>query len=213
MKKIILYIMAATLLLSVSCGNQNQETANPMENPVIETIMARRSIRAYKPEAVEREIMNQIVKCGINAPNAMNAQPWEVRIVDNPEFIEGCTKLFVERMKQDPRRAKMVEDPSFRNMFRNAPTVVFIAINDGRFSSIDCGLMAQNMMLAAKSLGIGSIALGSPVDFFQSEVAAEYYKKLDIPDTHTLALVLGFGYPNESPDAKPRDESKVRWIE
>ena len=213
MKKIFLYIMAATLLFSGGCGNHNQETENSMENPVIETIMARRSIRAYKPEAVEREIMNQIVKCGINAPNAMNAQPWEVRIVDNPEFIEGCTKLFVERMKQDPRRAKMVEDPSFRNMFRNAPTVVFIAINDGRFSSIDCGLMAQNMMLAAKSLGIGSVALGSPVDFFQSEVAAEYYNKLDIPDTHTLALVLGFGYPDESPDAKPRDESKVRWIE
>ena len=213
MKKIFLFIATAALLISGGCNNTDKQTQNPMENPVIETIMARRSIRAYQPRAVEREVMNQIVKCGINAPNAMNAHPWEVRIVDNPEFIDGCTKLFVERMKQDPRGAKMVEDPSFKNMFRNAPTVVFIAINDGRFSPIDCGLMAQNMMLAAKSLGVGSVALGSPVDFFKSEAAAEYYKKLEFPDTHQLVLVLGFGYPDESPDAKPRDESKVRWIE
>lgn len=213
MKKIFLYIMAATLLLGSGCGNQEKQTQNDMNNEVIETIMARRSIRAYKPQAVEREIMDHIVKCGINAPNGMNAQPWEVRIVDNPEFIDGCTKIFVERMKQDPRRAKMVEDPSFKNMFRNAPTVVFIALGDSRFAYIDCGLMAQNMMLAAKSLGIGSIALGSPVDFFKSEEAADYYKRLEFPDNYTLALVLGFGYPDESPDAKPRDESKIRWIE
>ncbi|NLB67876.1 MAG: proton-conducting membrane transporter [Bacteroidales bacterium] len=213
MKKIFLYIMTAMLLLSGCNNNQNKQTQNDMNNPVIETIMARRSIRAYKPQAVEREIMNQIVKCGINAPNGMNAQPWEVRIVDNPEFINGCTKIFVERMKQDPRGAKMVEDPSFKNMFRNAPTVVFIALGESRFAQIDCGLMAQNMMLAAKSLGIGSIALGSPVDFFKSEEAAEYYNKLEFPENYTLALVLGFGYPDESPEARPRDESKIRWIE
>ncbi len=213
MKKFFLYIMAATLLLSSCSDNRDKQNQNDMNNQVIETIMARRSIRAYKPQAVEREIMDQIVKCGINAPNGMNAQPWEVRIVDNPEFIEGCTKLFVERMKQDPRGAKMVEDPSFKNMFRNAPTIVFIALGDSRFAYIDCGLMAQNMMLAAKSLGIGSIALGSPVDFFKSEEAAEYYKRLEFPENYTLALVLGFGYADESPEAKPRDENKVRWIE
>ncbi|NMB37575.1 MAG: nitroreductase family protein [Bacteroidales bacterium] len=213
MKKIFLYIMAATLLLSSCSDNQDKQNQNDMNNQVIETIMARRSIRAYKPQAVEREIMDQIVKCGINAPNGMNAQPWEVRIVDNPEFIEGCTKLYVERMKQSPRGAKMVEDPSFKNMFRNAPTVVFIALGDSRFAYIDCGLMAQNMMLAAKSMGIGSIALGSPVDFFKSEEAAEYYKRLEFPEDYTLALVVGFGYADESPDARPRDESKIRWIE
>lgn len=213
MKKFFLYIMATTLLLSSCSDNRDKQNQNDMNNQVIETIMARRSIRAYKPQAVEREIMDQIVKCGINAPNGMNAQPWEVRIVDNPEFIEGCTKLFVERMKQDPRGAKMVEDPSFKNMFRNAPTIVFIALGDSRFAYIDCGLMAQNMMLAAKSMGIGSIALGSPVDFFKSEEAAEYYKRLEFPEDYTLALVVGFGYADESPDAKPRDESKIRWIE
>lgn len=213
MKKFFLYIMATTLLLSSCSDNRDKQNQNDMNNQVIETIMARRSIRAYKPQAVEREIIDQIVKCGINAPNGMNAQPWEVRIVDNPEFIEGCTKLFVERMKQDPRGAKMVEDPSFKNMFRNAPTIVFIALGDSRFAYIDCGLMAQNMMLAAKSMGIGSIALGSPVDFFKSEEAAEYYKRLEFPEDYTLALVVGFGYADESPDAKPRDESKIRWIE
>ena len=53
--------MAATLLLGNGCGNQEKQTQNDMNNEVIETIMARRSIRAYQPQAVEREIMDQIV--------------------------------------------------------------------------------------------------------------------------------------------------------
>ena len=65
-------------------------------NPVVETIMSRRSIRKYKPEAVEREKMQTIVECGINAPNGMNKQSWEVRVVDNPEFINGRSEIPVD---------------------------------------------------------------------------------------------------------------------
>ena len=85
-------------------------------NPVVETIMSRRSIRKYKPEAVEREKMQTIVECGINAPNGMNKQSWEVRVVDNPEFINGLTEIF---KKENPKAA---ERPGFKNMFNNAPT-------------------------------------------------------------------------------------------
>ena len=118
---------------------------------VIKTIMDRRSIRQYKPQPVNRDTMQTILKCGINAPNGMNKQSWEVRVVDNPEFINGVTELY---KKSNPKAA---EDPSFKNMFRNAPTVVFIA-NDPSYdcSQIDCGLLGGNMILTAQSMGIGS---------------------------------------------------------
>lgn len=210
MKKLLLIASVAILLVS-GCCNQDKNVAIPMENEVINTIMARRSIRAYKPEPVDRAVMDKILKAAINCPNAMNAQPWEIRVVDNPEFIEGTTKIYVEKMKNDPRGARMI-DSTFVNMYRNAPTVVFIAINDGRFSPIDCGILSATMMLAAKSYGIGSVALGGPVEFFKSAEVAEYYAKLNIPETHHLALVLGFGYPDQDPEARPRDESKIQWI-
>ena len=46
--------------------------------------------------------MQTIVECGINAPNGMNKQSWEVRVVDNPEFINGLTEIF---KKENPKAA------------------------------------------------------------------------------------------------------------
>ena len=127
MKSIRLMLAGASLLLFCSCGAQVQketQVANAnesKENAVIETIMSRRSIRQYKPQAVNRDTMQIILDCGINAPNGQNKQSWAVRVVDNPEFINGITEVY---KKVNP---KVAEDPGFKNMFRNAPTVVFIA--------------------------------------------------------------------------------------
>lgn len=161
-------LVGAGMFVLCSCtsqGSQQKEVVTDsvsvsQVDPVIETIMSRRSIRKYKPEAVEREKMQTIVECGINAPNGMNKQSWEVRVVDNPEFINGLTEIF---KKENPKAA---ERPGFQNMFNNAPTVVFIA-NDPAYdmSQIDCGLLGENMILSAWSMGIGSCCLGGPVRF------------------------------------------------
>ena len=107
-----------------------------------------RSTRQYKPQAVNRDTMQIILDCGINAPNGQNKQSWEVRVVDNPDFINGITEIY---KKENPKAA---EDPKFKNMFRNASTVVFIA-NDPSYdlSQIDCGLLGENMILSAWSMG------------------------------------------------------------
>ena len=188
------------------------DNANSKENgtnAVIENIMSRRSIRKYLPQAVNRDTMQIILNCGINAPNGQNKQSWEVRVVDNPEFINGLTEIY---KKENPQVAS---DPNFKNMFRNAPTVVFIA-NDGAydFSQVECGLLSGNMVLSAWSMGIGSCCLGGPARFMTtSPAAAEYLKKLDFPEGYKLLLCIGFGYPDEAPAAKPRDAAKVKFVE
>lgn len=179
------------------------------KNAVVETIMTRRSVRKYQPQPVNRDTMQVILECGIHAPNAINRQAWEVRVVDNPEFINGLTEVF---KKVNP---KMAEDPNFKNMFRNAPTVAFIA-NDTTFaySPVDCGLMAENMMLSAWSMGIGSVCLGSSARFItDTPEAAEYLKKLDFSENYKVLVCIGFGYPDEAPAAKPRDLSKVKFVD
>ena len=208
-------LIAALLLPLMACGGENQQTQATAEvaqdsakNQVVETIMTRRSIRQYKPEAVEREKMQTIVECGINAPNAMNRQPWEVRVVDNPDYINGVTELY---KKANPQAAA---DSTFRNMFRNAPTVVFIGHDTKSESSpFDCGLLAENMMLSAWSMGIGSCCLGSPARFMMSPEAAEYLKKLNFSEGSELLYCIGFGYPDETPAAKPRETSKIQFVE
>lgn len=212
----MIYLMlGAGLLCLSSCGGQAQkaqpaaESETDTTNQVIETIMARRSVRKYLPQPVNRDTMQIILDCGINAPNGQNKQSWAIRVVDNPEFINGLTEVY---KKANP---KVAEDPSFRNMFRNAPTVVFIA-NDTSydFSQVDCGLLGENMVLSAWSMGIGSCCLGSPIRFMKTNPeAAEYLKRLNIPEGYDLLYCIAFGYPDESPAAKPRDTSKVMFVE
>lgn len=199
-------ICAATLS---SCGNSPAEVpAKSASDIVVETIMTRRSVRQYQPAAVGRDTMETILKCGINAPNGMNRQSWEIRAVDSPEFINGITELYV---KANPKAA---QDPSFRNMFRNAPTVVFIAHDPSYdMSAIDCGLLGENMILSAWSMGIGSCCLGGPVRFMKSPEAAEYLKKLNFSEGYELLYCIGFGYPAETPAAKDRDASKIQFVD
>ena len=203
------------MLCLSSCSGQTQQSQPAAENKadstnqVIETIMARRSVRKYLPQPVNRDTMQVILNCGINAPNGQNKQSWAIRVVDNPEFINGLTEVY---KKANPKAA---EDPNFRNMFRNAPTVVFIA-NDTAydFSQVDCGLLGENMILSAWSMGIGSCCLGGPIRFMKTDPgAAEYLKRLNIPEGYDLLYCIAFGYPDESPAAKPRDASKVMFVE
>lgn len=206
----ILWAGAALLLAACDTASRS-ETEQPQANPVVETIMARRSVRKYKPQPVPREVMRTIVECGIHAPNGMNAQPWEVRVVDDPEFLEGVTALQLEEM--DPERREAMTGEGFRNMFRNAPTVVFIANKADGSGQIDCGLMGGNMILAARSMGIGSVCLGGPVAFMRSEKAADYLRRLGFSEGYSLLYAIGFGYPDEEPEAKPRDASKVVFVD
>ena len=220
--------MLATFALSTGCQNKSAETADqtnaaadsvvaesPTDNAVIRAIMDRRSVRKYKPEPVPKEMLDVILRCGINAPNAMNEQRWEVRVTENKDFIDGVTKVFVESAKDDERVQKMIEDPNFRNMFRNAPTVIFVAGKaDETSSPIDCGLLGENIMLAAQSMGLGTCCLGSAAGFLKSNPgAADYLKQLAFSDGYELLYAIAIGYPDESPEAKPRDASKVRYID
>ena len=89
--KLINMLIGAVCTLSVfSCTApaQQEVKADEGNNAVIETIMTRRSVRKYQPQAVNRDTMQVIVECGINAPKAINRQAWEIRIVDNPEVIQ-----------------------------------------------------------------------------------------------------------------------------
>ncbi|MCM1109699.1 MAG: nitroreductase family protein [Clostridium sp.] len=214
MKKIILAACAA-LTLGACSPNQTETVGNsaaeasdsPLSNSVVETIMSRRSVRAYDPVPVGRDTMDVIIRCGLNAPNAMNAQKWAVRVVDNQTLLDSMTAAFVAD------KPEMAEDPGFRNMFRNAPTVAFIAAPAGAYSGVDCGLLGENMILSAWSFGIGSCCLGGPVRFINSEEGAPFLSRLGFPEGYELIYAIGFGHPAESPEAKPRDLTKGSYVD
>ena len=177
-------------------------------NPVLSNMMARRSIRKYLDKPVEHEKLEVIVKCGINAPSGGNRQPWIIRVVEDQKLIADVTEVFKQ---QNPEQ--VTRDKDFKNMFRNAPNLICVCTPANGGGELDAGLLGENMMLAAQSMGLGTCCLGGPVRFLLSNEKCKFFlDRLDIPADYKLNYILAVGYPDEQPDAKPRDASKVKYI-
>ena len=205
MKKILLTLILITIALVTSIPMNAKDKT---DNVVINTILARRSIRQYHATPVGRDTLMQIMECGINAANGQNKQSWEVRIVDNPTTMAQIKDMMA--IGNPNLDANMVKD-----CMRGAPVMVFIARDlNYDFSAYDCGLLAGNILLSAQSLGVGSIVLGSPVRFINNaENSAEILRILGYSENYELCLCIGLGYAAEAPDAKPRDINKVQFVD
>ena len=209
MKKFKLLLAVVCVVALAACCTKTEKTEETMkyENETIETIMERRSIRKYKPETVARETLEKIMECGINAPNGQNKQSWEVRVVDNPVVMDEIKAVMAEAYGD---KAEMAV-----GCFRGAPVMVFIARDlNYDFSAYDCGLLAENIMLSAQSLGVGSICLGSPVRFINDNPAcAPILERLGFSEGYEFCLCVGLGYADEAPEAKPRMKEKVKFVD
>ena len=178
-------------------------------NPALSNIMARRSVRKYLDKPVEHEKLEVIVRAGINAPSGMNRQPWIIRVVEDQQLIADVNEVF---KKENPDQ--VARDPNFKNMFRNAPNLICVCTPDDGRGELDAGLLGENMMLAAQAMGLGTCCLGGPVRFLNTNANARFFlDRLDIPEGFKLNYILAIGYPDEQPDAKPRDTSKVKYIQ
>jgi nitroreductase len=153
-------------------------------------IMARRSVRKYLDKPVEHEKLEAVALAGINAPSAMNRQNWAVRIIENQALLADV-----------------------KDMCRHAPNLICVCTPANGGGELDAGLLGENMMLAAQAMGLGTCCLGGPVRWLNSNAKAKFFlDRLDIPADYRLNYILAIGYPDECPDAKPRDESKVMFI-
>lgn len=198
-------ILLAILLMAAAAAC-NQPANEKMNNEAIENMMARRSIRAYKATPVGRDTLTRIMECAINAPSGQNKQSWEIRVIDNPQTLAEMSEAM---------GAAHPDNDFAAGCFRGAPVMVFIARDlSYDFSAYDCGLMAQNMMLSAWSLGVGSVCLGSPVRFLtDNELCKPMVEKLGFSEGYEFCLCVGLGYATEQPQAKPRDMGKVKFID
>ncbi len=177
-------------------------------NPVVQTILSRRSIRMYKDTPVEHEKLQAIATCGINAPSGMNRQPWIIRVVEDQNLIAEVNEVYKQANPEQVKR-----DKNFKNMFRNAPNLICVCTPAQGGGELDAGILGENMVLAAQSMGLGTCFLGGPVRFLNSNPKAKFFlDRLDIPSDYRLNYILAIGYPDESPAARPRDTSKVKFI-
>ena len=174
-----------------------------MGNPVLEAISLRRSIRAYKKEQITQEQLDAILKSAREAPSARNRQPWHMTVVRNKSVVAEVNA-----------EAKKILGLNREDIFYDAPTVIFISAEKGwQWSKLDAGIAAQNIALAAYSLGLGSVILGLPAGAFQGPRTDYFNALLKFPPNYEFAVAISIGVPDTTKEAHELEPDKIKYVD
>lgn len=159
-----------------------------MSNQVIETMLDHKSIRKYKSQVPEDEAVKTIVRAGQQAPFA--SQLYSVILSRKGKNPFGAPLLFTICM--DMHRMELIMKKRNWNMVTNDLSLLL-------FAAQDASMMAENMVIAGRSLGLGSCFLGAAP--YRAERIKKDYK---LPDKVFPLVQLVMGYPDDDPPTRPR---------
>ena len=174
-----------------------------MENPTLNSIFQHRSIRKFKARKVPRKLINLIVEAGQRAPTACGMQTYSFVSITEPNVREMLFKVIGRQkcMEQAPTWIVICADMARQHQLFKTLKVKTDFGPLGKLipSVIDAALAAENMMLAAESLGLGAVFIGSIWDVMKKVAAI-----LQVPKDVLPMLLLCIGYPDEMPPRRPR---------
>lgn len=181
-------------------------------NAIFDNIYSRRSVRKFTEQQVSDDILKELIKAGFHAANGMNAQAVRFSVVQDraviDDYNEHAKELFMKATDNDHVR-NMLSNPDY-NIFSNAPTVIFVFADKGAATPVeDVSLAIGNMMLGARSLGLGSCWIGFAAALGQYDKFVKDNKCEGMQHLGTLIL----GYPAKDSGPTPRGEPKIlNWI-
>jgi len=195
-------------------------------NEVIKNIYKRRAVRKYKNLPVEKDLICRIIAAGKMAPSAMNMQPWKFYVLTDKNKIKAYSKEMAEvalegtkdlnlkdvlRMTLDLFHFSTVKDlvTKSEDLFYGAPVVILITSpGTDEWGPLDVGMCAQNMMLAATSIGLETC----PVGFAKYISKTPGYHLLNIPDSEMVQLAIIVGYADEQPKEHEMVDGNVFYL-
>ena len=169
----------------------------------VQSIMERRSTRHYTEEPVTDEELKTIIDAGLWAPTARNRQEVKITAVTDPAFRAAFREDFE---KNDSR-------PRFKGFDFGAPVFLFLyGDRDVPYTEMDSGIAAENMALAAESLGLGTVIIGCIRDFVRSEAGKPWREKLGMEENDLFTCGLCIGHIAEPTKPQERKEGRVKYI-
>jgi nitroreductase len=182
-----------------------------------EAISARRSVREYTDEAVDWITIRRLIDAAVQAPNAVNQQPWTFAVVCDQGLLDRISRAAKAHMltnmpagsRSDHFRV-LLSDPNFQ-IFYHAPAMILISASaPGPWIVEDCALAAENLMLTAYARGLGSCWIGFAQGFLNT---AEGKAMLSLPATWVPIAPIIVGHPKAAPPPVLRREPEIRWID
>ncbi len=149
-----------------------------MDNPVLEAIYQRRSVREFQDKPVDRALIMEVIRAGTWAPSGLNNQPWRFAVVTDPELKERFEPL-----------------TKYARIIRSAPVLIPVFLDkEAMYHPMKdhqaAGACIQNMLLAAHSLGLGAVWLG---EIIKSD--REIRRLLNLGENLELQAVVALGHP------------------
>jgi nitroreductase len=149
---------------------------------LLEGIFTRRSIRKYRNKKLSDQQVRILLKAGMQAPSAMNCQPWHFMVIKDREKLK-----------------KIMDIHAYAQMLKEAAIAILVMIDtklehDTGYGIVDCGAATQNILLAAHGIGLGAVWIG----IHPREARKKALKELfHLPGHVQPYALVSVGYPAE----------------
>ena len=184
MKRLVLLLLSLSMLTCL---------AGFAQNPVLDNIFSRKSVRSYTEQDVTPAQVETILKAAMAAPSGMNVQPWRFVVIRNQDTKDKIAGR--------------------NSMIKKAPVVIVVcgqAIRGGRENqnwTADCAAATENLLLAVESMGLGAVWTACyPYD----DRMGAAIEAVGLPDDVKPYCIVPIGYP--AGNDKPKDKWKPENI-
>lgn len=186
-------------------------------NETLEVIAKRYSCRDYREEMPSDEILWAIARAAVQAPSGMNRQAWRVIVVKDRALMKDMETEGMSYLAgmEDKSAYNRIMDRGGR-LFYGAPCMIVAPIDPKQYAPalIDCGILCQNIALAATSLGVANIMCGYTGLAFASGLRAEEFgRRLGFPEGYAFGCSVLLGYANTTRPPHLPDEGKISFVE
>jgi nitroreductase len=180
---------------------------------LMEAIRGRRAVRSYTGVALASETLKRLVDAAIQAPSAINAQPWHFTVIRNQASLDRISHAAKSHMLRsiaaDGPMREHLEDPHF-HIFYHAPALILISARDVDWASEDAALAAENLMLAACGEGLGSCWIGFAQRWLETD---EGKRTVSLPEGYIPVAPIIVGVARETTPPVPRKPAAIQWLD
>ena len=182
-------------------------------NETLKTIAARYSCRDFCDTPLEEGHINALVDAALASPSAMNRQPWHIIMITDKKLIDelDCEAMDILAAAEDKSGYERIKSRGGK-IFYNAPCMMMVASDSAHYSSMDCGILSQNVSLAAHSLGLGSVICGMAGIPLSGARGDEFKKRMKFPEGYGFGIAVLIGVAKSGKEPHELDSTKVSYI-
>ena len=182
-------------------------------NDTLKAIEKRFSCRNFNDEVPTDEELNLIAQAAIQSPSGMNRQGWQVIVIKDKKLVDEMNDEGMKTLASMPELSlynRIVSRGG--SLFYNAPRMIVIAVKEDEPKGaelMDCGIVAQNIVIAAQSLGLANLHCGLARFSFEGEKGEEYKQRLQFPAGYEFGIAILLGHTDEELAPHDPDQEKI----